>query len=75
MSRYRPRAALSAVQHQLAKIESPSLVRLLEEITTNGSEPAGQFSPEAYQITQALKALDIRADVSPDELAHLEFCI
>jgi addiction module HigA family antidote len=69
----RPRAALSAVQYEFAKIESTSLVRLLKEVATNGSEPAEHFRPEAYEITQALKVLDTRADVSPDEVAHLEF--
>ncbi len=69
----RPRAALSAVQFEFPKIESPSLVRLLKEVATNGSEPAGHFRFQAYEITEALKVLDKRADVSSDELAHLEF--
>lgn len=69
----RPRAALSAVQYQFAKIESASLVRLLREVATNGSEPPEHFRPEAYEITQALKVLDTRADISSDEIAHLEF--
>jgi hypothetical protein len=39
----------------------------------NGSEPVGHFRFRTYEISEALKVLDKRADVSSDELAHLEF--
>ena len=69
----RPGAALSTVRFEFQKIESPVLVRLLREAATNGSEPPEHYRLQSYEIVQALKVLDHRADVSPDELAHLEF--
>ena len=69
----RPRAAFSVVRLDFKEIESKSLVRLLKVMATNGTESAGHYPLKSYSISQALKVLDSRVDVSRDEIAQLEF--
>jgi hypothetical protein len=69
----RPRAALSAVRFELHRIESASLVQLLKEVATSGTEPSGHYRFNSYEIVQALEVLDKRPDASSDEIAQLEF--
>lgn len=69
----RPRAAFHAVELGLADVETLQLKRLLHDVATVDAEPAGQFLLESYHISEALKVLDGRADVSTNEMAQLEF--
>jgi addiction module HigA family antidote len=69
----RPRAALFAVHLDLKKVDSNRLMRLLREVATNGSEPAGHYRIDPYEIARAFKVLDSRPEVSGDEVAQLEF--
>lgn len=69
----RPRAAFHAVHLDWSKIETSRLKRLLVAIATSDDEPSGDFQLAAYDISAALKSLDGRAGVSPDDMAHLEF--
>ena len=69
----RPRAAFHAVRFAWPRIETSRLKRLLLAVATVDAEPAGHYELEAYQIPEALKSLDSRTGVSPDEMAHLEF--
>jgi hypothetical protein len=49
------------------------LKRLLLAVATSDAEPTGHFKLDAYDISAALKSLDGRVGVSPDEMAQLEF--
>jgi addiction module HigA family antidote len=69
----RPRAALSTIHLHFKEIETESLIRLLKEVAINGAEPSGHYQLRSYEISDALKILDSRADASRDDLAHLEF--
>ena len=69
----RPRAALSVVHLELKEIETQSLINLLKEVATNGSEPSDHFRLDSHDISEALKVLQDRSDASRDELAQLEF--
>ena len=69
----RPRAAFRAVQWNSSKIETSRLKRLLFAVATMNQEPEGHYLPEAYQISEALSALDGRSDVSREEMAQLEY--
>jgi addiction module HigA family antidote len=69
----RPRTALNTVRFELKHIDSKTLIRLLTEVATNGSEAAGRYQFNSYDIGQAFGVLDGRPEVSRDELAHLEF--
>lgn len=69
----RPRAAFEAVHMDWSKIETSRLKRLLLAVATSNAEPAGLFKLEGYHISAALKSLDGRTGVSPDEMAQLEF--
>jgi len=68
----RPRAAFHAVRLDFDDIETSRLKRLLRDVATS-DEPAGQFTPEAHFISEALSSLDGRAGVTHDEMAQLEF--
>lgn len=68
----RPRAALHAVHLDFNEVETPNLIRLLKEIATNGSEPAGHYQLEGYTVSEAFKTLPGRG-VAHQEMAHLEF--
>ena len=69
----RPCAAFYAVRFARPQIETSRLKRLLLAVATADKEPVEHFRPDAYQISEALKALDGRPNVSPDEMARLEF--
>lgn len=69
----RPRAALQAVHFTLEHLQSSTILRLLKEVATNGSEPSDHYRIQGYEIGQALKILDKRTNVSSDEIANLEF--
>lgn len=69
----RPRAAFDAVHLDFENIETAHLKRLLRDVATVDAEPAGQFMLQSHQVSEALKVLDGRADVSTNEMAQLEF--
>lgn len=69
----RPRAAFHAVDMELINIETSRLKRLLSEIATNITEPAGYYRLDKYRISEALDILNSREGISSDEMAQLEF--
>src|SRR5580692_780210 len=69
----RPRAAFFAVHLETKEIQPATLVRLLMEVATNDSEPAGHYRLKGYEIEQALKALTVSGAVTAEQLAQLEF--
>jgi hypothetical protein len=69
----RPRAAFHAVHMDFKDIETSRLKRLLHDVATVNSEPAGHFKLDRYYISDGLNSLDGRPGVSPDEMAQLEF--
>lgn len=69
----RPRAAFQAVHMDLRAIETSYLKRLLRDLGTVNAEPAGQFGPDSYDISEALELLNGRTEVTHDEMAQLEF--
>lgn len=69
----RPRAAFHAVQMDFKGIETAHLKRLLRDVATVDSEPAGHYMLDRYYVSEALDSLDHRAGVTRDEMAQLEF--
>lgn len=69
----RPRAAFHAVHMDFKDIETSRLKRLLRDVATVNTEPAGHFKLDRYYISEALSSLNGRAGVSRDEMAQLEF--
>ena len=69
----RPKAALGAARLQIEKLDSPLIVRLLKDVATTSSEHDSNIRFQGYEFSRAFEILDDRADVSADELAHLEF--
>ncbi len=69
----RPRAAFHTVRFAWPQIETSRLKRLLLAVATVDTEPSEHYRLDAHQISDALKALDGRPNVSPDEMAQLEF--
>ena len=69
----RPRAAFHAVHVNLEHVETSRLKRLLREVATVNSEPAGHFNIDQYYISEALDVLDGRPGVTRDEMVELEF--
>lgn len=68
----RPRAAFEAVHFKLDLIKSALLIRLLNEIATNASEPDSHF-PRQHNIEEAFNSLNKRDDVKRSELSRLEY--
>ncbi|MCY4588807.1 MAG: helix-turn-helix domain-containing protein [Bryobacterales bacterium] len=69
----RPHAAFHTVRFAWRQIETSRLKRLLLAVATVDTEPSEHYRLDAHQISDALKALDGRPNVSPDEMAQLEF--
>ena len=69
----RPRAAFHTVRFAWPQIETSRLKRLLLAVATVDTEPSEHYRFDAHQISDALKTLDVRPNVSPDEMAQLEF--
>ena len=69
----RPRAAFHAVHMDFKDIETSRLKRLLREVATVDTEPAGQFKLDRHYISEGLDSLDGRTGVNRDEMAQLEF--
>lgn len=69
----RPMAAFSVAHLKWKEIESDQLIRLLNEVPKSSNEPAGYYQISSYEVDSALKTLGARANVSQEELAHLEF--
>lgn len=69
----RPWAAFRAVEWDWKKIETSRLKRLLVMTATSIQEADYTPKPNSYHIAHALKSLSVRADVSSDDMAKLEF--
>lgn len=69
----RPRAAFYVARLNWERLDSPRLMRLLTEVTTNGAEPSGIYRIDRYHVSKALDSLEQRGDTSRDDLARLEF--
>jgi addiction module HigA family antidote len=69
----RPIAALASVRFYIEKLDSPTIVRLLKAVATSSSEADANVRFQSYEFVKAFEVLDNRADVSTEELAHLEF--
>ncbi|WP_419632571.1 hypothetical protein, partial [Thiolapillus sp.] len=70
---HRPRAAFHVVCMNFKDIETSRLKRLLHDIATVNTEPAGQVRLDPYYISKALDSLDGRVGVTPYEMAQFEF--
>lgn len=69
----RPRAAFSAVQFAFEELETSRLQRLLQEVGTCDAEVPGVYRIDAHYLSEALNILQLRAGVSEEEMARLEF--
>jgi len=69
----RPRATFHAVHFALEDLETSRLKRLMQEIGTSQSEPAGTYLLDPYYISDGLTVLQGRTGVTRDEMARLEF--
>lgn len=69
----RPRAAFHAAHMDWEHVDSVRLKRLLLAVATDRSEPLDQFTLDPHDISRALKSLDGRAEITRDDMAHLEF--
>jgi addiction module HigA family antidote len=69
----RPKTAFEAARLFLAKLDSPTITRLLNEIAGTASEWDGQMHFSSWDFGKAFEILDSRMDVSTNELASLEF--
>lgn len=69
----RPRAAFNVAHFKPDMIESTQLIKLLNEVAINSSEPDGHFHISSYEVEEFLKSLNERADVDFMEMVRLEF--
>lgn len=70
----RPRAAFHAVVGlDWPQVETSRLKRLLRDVATVDAEPDGQYMLDPHNIAEALRSLNGRPGVSPDEMARFEF--
>ena len=69
----RPRAALFATKFNLEKLDSFRIVRLLNSVATNFSEPKDEYRIDRNDISDAFSILDERSDTSSTDIAMLEF--
>ncbi len=69
----RPEAAFRAVTPFWQCVETSLLKRLMHDLATVISDPRWWDRGEGYEIATALKALNGRQGVRPDEMARLEF--
>ena len=70
----RPVAAFHAVHLSWENVDSARLIKLLRAIATSASkETPPAFHLSEYDISEAFKSLDSRADVAEQEKAGLEF--
>ena len=69
----RPRAAFWVANRGWTLVETSQLERLLFAVATTKPGPSDQYKPDAYDICEALRSLDGRTGVNPDDMATLEF--
>ncbi len=69
----RPRAAFQSAHFSFEEVETSRLKRLLHEVATCDSEPAGLYRLDPYYISSALGILQQRPGVMEEEMAALEF--
>jgi hypothetical protein len=69
----RPVAAFHAVHMYWEKVETLRLKKLLTAVATTPDEKPKPYKFSQYDLSSALTALDGRAGVTVDDMAHLEF--
>jgi addiction module HigA family antidote len=70
----RPAAAFAAVRwFKVDKLDSPLIMRLLRDLATTSSGDDANIRFQSFDFGRTFEVLDQRADVTVDELAHLEF--
>ena len=69
----RPRSAFWVARQDWSLVETSRLRRLLYDVATEKPGPTDQYRLDAFDIAEALKALNERAGVSPEDMATLEF--
>ena len=73
MKASRPLAAFASICHELPRVETSRLKRVLLEMVGDNSEPAGHWQLNPHNITTALTVLGTRQHVPDEEMAELEF--
>ena len=69
----RPRSAFWVAGRDWSLVETSRLQRLLHDVATKKPGPTEQYRPDAFGISEALKALNERAGVNREDMAALEF--
>lgn len=69
----RPLVAFNLARFKLKKMESKSIVMLLNAIAKNASEHDNNYKPSRHNIEQSLKTLNERDDFDRMELIKLEY--
>ena len=69
----RPRAAFSLICHQLDKISTRTLFRILSNIAKGGKDQHRHYQLEEYYVKDAFKCLDASSELTLIEKAGLEF--
>ena len=69
----RPLVAFCAVQHDLARVDTTRLLRLLIEMAKGSNESVDEWNVFSHNISRSLKILETRTQISEEDLATLEF--
>ena len=69
----RPHSAIWVASRDWSLVETSRLRRLLYGVATQQPGPADQYRLSAFDIHEALKSLNERAGVNPEDMAALEF--
>ena len=66
-------AAFWFAGHRLEELQPKMLFRIMKAIPTDTSEKSSAYSMQSYYVAEAFKLLHQSGEVSPDEMAALEF--
>jgi addiction module HigA family antidote len=69
----RPTAAFAAVRFRLERIDSPTLLRVMQILPSQRAAVDASTRFDRSEISEVFELLDARADIPEDELARLEF--
>lgn len=69
----RPYVAFSAISSCFKVLDSTRLKRLLTELATNRSEKSSYYRITPNHISEALDILEVRSDITSNEIANLEY--
>ena len=69
----RPQAAVEALHLIWRRVETSRLQRLLLDVASVDAEAESHLLVQPYQVSQALAELDGRPEITPSEMAQLEF--